>query len=243
MATPDHMPQVAGLRTTDLRRRWQEFAEHRDFWLILAILGASVLLLGFGLLAGAVHSPSMTAIDRRILLALRSGPDDAIGPGWVEGFWLEVTSLGSVTVLCVVSLIAAGCLLILRRYRVTLTLTAGLIGGLVLTSALKAVVARPRPDFVTHLAAVSSPSFPSGHSMMAAIVYPTLGVILARAATRPLLKRYVIGVALCLMVLVGASRVYLGVHYATDVLAGWCIGLSWALFCWIVAHLLQRDAV
>jgi undecaprenyl-diphosphatase len=83
-------------------------------------------------------------------------------------------------------------------------------------------------------------SFPSGHSMMSAIVYPTLGVILARAAARPMLKHYAIGVALALMVLIGASRVYLGVHYATDVLAGWCVGLSWALLCWIAARLLQR---
>jgi undecaprenyl-diphosphatase len=234
------MAHALDFRSHDLRRRWHEFTEHRDFWLYLGVVAAGGLLVCFGLLAGALRSATLIAIDRRILLALRDGPKDPIGPPFVEEFWLEITNLGSVTVLCLVSLIAAGCLLILRRFRVTLMLTAGLLGGILLSFGLKALVARPRPDFVTHLAAVSSMSFPSGHSTMSAIVYPTLGVILARAATWPLLKHYAIGVALALMVLVGASRVYLGVHYATDVLAGWCVGLSWALLCWIAARLLQR---
>jgi undecaprenyl-diphosphatase len=234
------MAHAMDLGTHRLRRRWQELTEHRDFWLYMAIGAAVTLLVCFGLIAGALSNQELLALDRRILLALRAGPKDPIGPPFVEEFWLEVTNLGGVTVLCLLSLITAGCLLILRRFRVALILAIGLLGGIVLSSGLKELVGRPRPDVVTHLAAVSSMSFPSGHSMMSAIVYPTLGVILARAAARPLLKKYAIVVSLGLMVLIGTSRVYLGVHYATDVLAGWCVGLSWALVCWIGARLVQR---
>jgi undecaprenyl-diphosphatase len=234
------MAHVTDFGTHGLRRRWQEFAEHRDFWLYLASGAAVTLLACFGLLAGALSNQELIALDRSILLALRASHEDPVGSAFLEEFWLEVTNLGGVTVVCLLSLITTGGLLILRRFRVTLILAASLLGGMLLSSGLKDLVGRPRPDVVTHLAAVSSMSFPSGHSMMSAIVYPTLGVILARAATRPLLKTYAIAVALALMALIGFSRVYLGVHYATDVIAGWCVGLSWALVCWIGARLVQR---
>ena len=214
---------------------------HPDFRLYLAVFAVALLLLVFLQLADQVREPGTIEIDERILLALRDRPGDPVGPPWVERFWLEITGLGSVTVLGLASLIAVGCLIILGRLRTVLTLLAGVLGGWGLSASLKVVIARPRPDIVDHLTVVSSLSFPSGHSMMSAVVYPALGAILARATPQPLLKLYIIGVALTLTAFIGMSRIYLGVHYPTDVLAGWCVGLCWALVCWVSMRLLQRS--
>jgi len=113
-------------------------------------------------------------------------------------------------------------------------------GGGVLSTVMKQLFGRDRPDIVSPLVAVTSPSFPSGHSMLAAIMYLTLGALLARFSARRRTKVYLIAVALFATLVVGASRVYLGVHYPSDVLAGWCAGLVWSLICWLVARYLQH---
>jgi undecaprenyl-diphosphatase len=112
-------------------------------------------------------------------------------------------------------------------------------GGLLLSGVLKWAVARDRPELVPHLSATYTSSFPSGHSMMSAVVYLTLGSLLARLASEWRVKIYCIGAALLVSGLVGVSRVYMGVHYPTDVLAGWTAGLAWASLCWLVARYLQ----
>jgi undecaprenyl-diphosphatase len=90
------------------------------------------------------------------------------------------------------------------------------------------------------LALIQFSSFPSGHSMLSAVIYPTLGTLLARLVPRKRLKIYFMLVALTLSFLIGISRIYLRVHYPTDVLAGWAAGLAWAAFCWTIAKYLQR---
>jgi undecaprenyl-diphosphatase len=116
-------------------------------------------------------------------------------------------------------------------------------GGLLISTALKRFFDRPRPGAVTHLSYVYTSSFPSGHSMLSATVYLTLGRLLMRFQPKRRLKIYYLFVATMLTVLVGISRVYMGVHYPTDVLAGWTAGLVWALICWLAARLLQKQHV
>jgi undecaprenyl-diphosphatase len=146
----------------------------------------------------------------------------------------------------VLSLLTAsvvGFLLIRRTYHAVGFVLVATMGGLVLSLLLKRSFARPRPELVSHLSAVYTSSFPSGHSMLSAVVYLTLGALLARLVEGPALKIYIILVAMLLTLLVGVSRVYMGVHYPTDVLAGWSVGLSWAILCWLVARRLQRRGV
>jgi undecaprenyl-diphosphatase len=114
------------------------------------------------------------------------------------------------------------------------------LGGFVLSSILKHSYHRPRPNLVVHLSAVYTTSFPSGHSMLSAVVYMTLGTLLANFVTERRVKFYFVSVAMVLTFLVGVSRVFMGVHYPTDVLAGWSAGLAWALLCWMAARYLQR---
>jgi undecaprenyl-diphosphatase len=114
------------------------------------------------------------------------------------------------------------------------------LGGTALNSLLKLVFARPRPDLVTPLTQVLTLSFPSGHAALSAIGYLTLGALLAQAQASRAIRIYFIVVAVALTLLVGVSRVYLGVHYPTDVLAGWCIGLAWAAICWSTMTYFQR---
>ena len=113
-------------------------------------------------------------------------------------------------------------------------------GGTALSSLLKLGFARPRPDLVPHAVEVYTASFPSGHAMLSAVTYLTLAALLARVQPRRRLRIYVLALAVLTSLLVGASRVYLGVHWPSDVAAGWCVGAAWALLCWLAALRLQR---
>ena len=162
-----------------------------------------------------------------------------IGPAWVAEAAHDITALGGRSILVAVTLFALGYLVLERKHGAAVFVTVAVGGGGLLSTLMKELFARGRPDVVPHLVAVSSPSFPSGHSMLGAILYLTLGALLARFAARRRTKVYVLTVALLTTFLIGSSRVYLGVHYPTDVLAGWCAGLVWALICWLVARYLQ----
>jgi undecaprenyl-diphosphatase len=127
-------------------------------------------------------------------------------------------------------------------WRRGLFVVAASSGGWFINGALKQMFQRPRPDVVPHLREVMTMSFPSGHALISAVVYLTLGTLLMRIAKRRLTKIYCMAMAMFATFLVGASRVYLGVHYPTDVIAGWMIGFSWALLCWIIERSLERKA-
>lgn len=209
--------------------------------LLLLVAGS---LLAFAELAGEVAEGDTRAFDEGLLLALRDPADTAepIGPAWVEAAFRDITALGGRSVLTAVTLAALGYLLLAGRRTTAALVAFAVLGGTLLSTLLKAGFARPRPDLVAHLVEVSSQSFPSGHAMMSTVTWLTLGTLLATAQPTRRLKAYVLGTGIAIALLVGVSRVYLGVHWPTDVLAGWFVGAAWALFCWCVALYLQRHA-
>ncbi len=213
---------------------------------IAALAVAALGLFAFVRIAGEVAGGETRGFDEWLLLLLRNPADtaDPLGPAWLEEAMRDMTALGSTSVLTFVTLAAAGFLAISRKRHAAMLVIGAVVSGVLLSHALKLGFARPRPDLVPHGAAVYTPSFPSGHAMLAAVTYLTLGVLLARTLAGQVEKVFVLGVALLLTAAVGVSRVYLGVHWPSDVLAGWALGASWALLCWLLALWLQsRGAI
>jgi undecaprenyl-diphosphatase len=216
---------------------------HRPGWdLFVRIAGVLTFLIAIGCfveLARSAPKGRYLPLENMIMEAMRPN-GQPLGQLATAAMVRDITALGSAVVLTILTLLILGYLWMTRRYR-----TAGLIafataGGQLLNLFLKHEFARERPDAVLHLVQVSSSSFPSGHTMESSIFYLTIGALLARMATRRREKSYFIASALLLTFLIGASRVYLGVHYPTDVLAGWSAGTAWALLCWFVADWLGR---
>jgi undecaprenyl-diphosphatase len=212
-------------------------ALNRDAWPLYGFLTVAALLLVFGHIAEEVIEGDSAAFDRNILLALRvsGGPSTPIGPIWLQEAARDLTALGSVLVLSLLTASAAGYLFLVRRHATALFVVTSVLAGYLFNNLLKFGFDRPRPDYVTPLVRIYSGSFPSGHAALSAIAYLTLATILARAQPLRSVRLYFMGIALGLTLLVGLSRVYLGVHYLTDVLAGWCLGCAWALGARILA--------
>lgn len=206
---------------------------------LLVIVGGT---LAFIVLADEVREGGTPPFDKRAIRALRSPKDSArlLGPPWVEEVARDLTALGGVTVLSLVTFAVAGYLLMTRKRHAMWLVLGAAASGLAVNSLLKSLIHRDRPDLVPHLSYVYSSSFPSGHSMLSAVVYLTLGSLLSQFTPGRGAKMYFLAVAILLTFLVGVSRVYMGVHYPTDVLAGWTAGLVWSLVCWLVARSLQR---
>lgn len=207
--------------------------------LLLALVGCC---LGFLLLADEILEQETQGFDEAVVLALRraESPETPIGPLWLRSAARDVTALGGGTVLTLVTLGVCGFLALVHRFRSMLLVLGSTVGGALLNTVLKELFARPRPTVVPHLAEAYAPSFPSGHAMLSAIVYLTLGAMLAQLIERRRLKVYVLGVALLLSFLVGLTRVFLGVHYLTDVVGGWMAGLAWALLTALLARAVKR---
>jgi undecaprenyl-diphosphatase len=207
----------------------------------LAFLILGVGLWGFVELADEVIEGETHKLDETILLAMRAPGDhgDPVGPPWVEEMFRDFTALGGIGVLTLITAASVGYLWLRGMKRIALAVILAIGGGLLLSLALKAGFDRPRPDLVSHGSMVYTSSFPSGHSMLAAVVFLTCGAFLAAAHDRRRVRVYILGYAVLLALLVGVSRVYLGVHWPTDVLAGWAAGSAWAAACWLVARWLQ----
>jgi undecaprenyl-diphosphatase len=223
-------------------RRWTDLAREELIPLILLVLIAAGVWLFIGI-ADEVREGDTRTLDRAVLLALRDPANlsDPVGPPWMEEAVRDFTALGSIMVLSLLTLAICGFLFLDDKRRVALLVFVAVAGGLAGGQLLKAGFQRPRPDLVPHRAVVSSSSFPSGHSMNAAATYLTLGALLARIQKRRRLRVFILILAAFLTLLVGFTRVYLGVHWPTDVLAGWTAGGVWAFLCWVVALRLQRQ--
>lgn len=208
---------------------------------------AALLFVGFaGLaflhIAEEVGEGDTARFDSAVLMALRQPHDLAtpIGPKWLRIAAGDLTALGSVTVLTLIVLGVAGLFMALKRRREAVWLVLTAAGGTAISQVLKHVFNRERPPLFLHSVEVMNPSFPSGHAMLSAVIYLTLGALIARFARTRRVKAYAMAWAVLLTVLVGCSRVYLGVHWPTDVLAGWCLGALWAIAVWLLAWGLER---
>lgn len=212
-----------------------------ELGVLFALVGVAAGVWAFASIAEEVPEGDSQALDRKVLLALRKpGTFAPIGPAALQEAARDVSGLGGETVLGALT-IAVSCFLLLDgKKRMALFVCASVASGLVVSVVLKAAFDRPRPDLVPYEANVSTSSFPSGHSMMSALTYLTLGALLARSQERRRLKAYAILLGAGVSFVVGVSRVYLGVHWPTDVLAGWTAGGSWALLCWLIAGRLQN---
>jgi undecaprenyl-diphosphatase len=208
------------------------------FGLLVVVAGS----WGFIELADEVVEGGTGNFDHWAVRQFRSANDPAvsIGPKWMSEVGRDITGLGGVAVLSLFIAAAAGFLAVHRAYRTMFVLLASTISGIVISLLLKQGFDRPRPDLVPHLSDVYTSSFPSGHSMMSAIVYLTLAAIVAPVLKHFWLRLYVIACAVLLTGLIGVSRVFMGVHYPTDVLAGWTAGLVWAIACSLIARSIPR---
>lgn len=235
---------VLHVAVTRIRSLVSEVRE-QGWWLLLVLLIAGGALMGFAELADEVTDGETFAFDRDVMLALRTpgNPADPLGPDWLEFIARDITALGGTAVLVMLTLAVLGFLLLSRRWGAALFVSLSMLGGTLLSNAMKHFFDRDRPDLVPHAVEVSSASFPSGHAMLSAVAYLTLGALLAEVLPQGRYRVYLLGWALFLTLLVGTSRVYLGVHWPTDVLAGWCLGAAWALLCATVAWWMQRRGV
>lgn len=220
------------------------FWEKVEFSVLLAGIVAAGGLWGFVEMAEVARDTAAHGFDTDILLAFREPgrPDDPIGPAWLEEAVRDITGLGSMIVLVLTTSFAIFYLLLIQKWREALLVLVAVAGGQILSSTLKLGIDRPRPDLVSHLVEVQTLSFPSGHAMMAAVTYLTLGSMLAGIVPGRTTRIFVLGVAVLITLMVGVSRIYLGVHWPSDVLAGWCAGFAWAMLCWLVARRFMQPA-
>jgi undecaprenyl-diphosphatase len=212
----------------------------------LSIMLAMLLFVGavwaFVEIADAVSEGRTMKFDDWAIRTLRDARDPArpIGPAWLAEVGRDLTALGGIAVLTLLTATIACFLWLKRMYGAMALVLASTLGGLTVSMLLKAYFDRPRPALVPHLSHVYTSSFPSGHAMLSATVFLTLGALLGRFVRPRVLKAYFLIIAVLLSVLVGFSRVYMGVHYPTDVLTGWAAGLAWAIVCWLMARFMQR---
>lgn len=230
---------VAALRL-DLKQI-ADFAR-RETGLLTALLLVALALWGFLHIAEEMGEGDTRGFDMAVLMAMRTGDHhDPIGPAWLEWAARDVSALGGFTVLTMLTVAASGFLLITKKYADAFVLLGAVLGATALSEGLKLGYARPRPDLVAHAVETLGASFPSGHATLSAAAYLTIGALVAHAQERRRVKSYIHVIAIVLTLMIGVSRVYLGVHWPTDVLAGWCLGAAWSILCVTAASWLTRE--
>lgn len=204
-------------------------------WLTLGLLLSAGAMWGFGELAEGVMEGATRSFDRAVLEWLT-----ARGPDWVGIVATELTALGAAPVLTLVAAVASAFLWTEGRRRSVALLWIALVGSLVLTSALKTGFGRQRPSVIEAAVQVHTLSFPSGHATQSMVVYTVVAYLVARQGASRSVRWITWGLAAVLILLIGVTRMYLGVHYPSDVLAGFAVGFVWAMVC-VVAVYVQRD--
>ncbi len=195
-------------------------------------------LFAFIKLADTVKDQNTRGFDERLLLLFRNPADasDPLGPPWVEVVVRDISALGGILALGLVTVAACGYLWLKRDRGLALFIAISVCGGTLVNTLLKGAIERPRPDIVSHGTSAALSSFPSGHAMMSAAVFLTLGALLAQSAGQARIKIYILSWSVLLTIMVGISRIYLGVHWPTDVIAGWIAGATWAVLCLFVGR-------
>lgn len=221
--------------------RRPEFRNWLEPKVLSSVAVAAGALWAFLEIAEDVIDGEHKSLDIAILMAMRSptNPLAPLGPPWFQELARDITALGSPGVLVLVVIAALGFLVLSGNRRTAAFLLASTSGGTVLSVLLKHFIGRPRPDLVPHATQVFTASFPSGHAMLATVVYLTVSALLVRFLPNRALQLYLMAIAVTLCALIGISRIYLGVHWPSDVLGGWAAGASWALACWLVAWFYQ----
>lgn len=219
---------------------WRAFGYTRGIFRELGIIiTCLVLIVGvwvFIEITEQVTDKDTRSFDQYVLTSLRQADDPTkpIGPEWGTEIARDITALGSKTLLIIIVLAVSGFLFLKRHHGQAWLIIGTSLLGVILMSSLKLIFMRDRPEVIPHLTAALDPSYPSGHTLMSAVIYLSLAAMLSYFQKSRSLKFYSITIAIILTFLVGVSRVYLGVHYPTDVLAGWSLGFAWAAFCWIL---------
>jgi undecaprenyl-diphosphatase len=217
--------------------------------LLVPIFFMALSACAFLKITGEMLEGDVNSIDLMILQRLRvSGhPELPIGPVWLQETIRDLTALGSPAVLVMTVSTVWGYLMVARQTLMAWLAAGAALGGLAVAMLLKALFSRARPDAAFHATVATGYSFPSGHAMMSAVVFLTMATLVSRIAPQRRLGVYALAVAILLTGLVGVSRVFLGVHWASDVAAGWAAGAAWALLVWLVADRLglgqQKDEV
>lgn len=219
--------------------RWIIGNELKTLMLLLVV---AIGVGGFVSLADEVFEGDSHQIDEQILLSLRTpgDPSDPIGPSWFEEAGRDVTALGSVSALMLFTVAMGGYLFFKNQRWVAVFVVVAILTGTAASTLMKSSFNRPRPELVPHETQIYTKSFPSGHSAMSSLVYLTIGAVMARSERDRRTKIYLITVPVIVSLLVGVSRVYMGVHWPTDVLAGWLFGVTWASASWLVFEYLLR---
>jgi len=215
----------------------------REFATLLFMVTICAGIWGFAELADEVMEGETHVFDQAIFMAFHNDYGQPVGPQWVHKIGRDITALGGATVLTLLTLAVVGFLLLQGNARLALLVFGAVGSGFLASALLKLGFERPRPDLVTPAVHVYTYSFPSGHAMQSAVVYLCLGILLAREQTLLRLKIYLMLLAILLTLLVGISRIYLGVHWPTDVLAGWTAGGVWGLLFWALAQWLQQRSL
>ncbi|HEY4756346.1 MAG TPA: phosphatase PAP2 family protein [Ignavibacteriaceae bacterium] len=216
----------------------------REIRILLNLFILVTALLVFTYVAKEVVSGESKGFDEMTLNYLRhDGKIMEDEQTWLTGMMIDITALGGTTIIFMITAAVVFYLLIQKQYEFMWLILIATIGGAILSFGLKELFARERPPLIYHLLTVKSLSFPSGHAMMSSVVYLTQGALLAKVQSNKNLRVYILLVAIILVFLIGISRIYFGVHYPTDVLAGWSVGLAWASFCWLAVKYLQKRKV